>query len=84
MVNDKPLDEYTASDAIAFRDSLAKRGLSPVTIKKIFARIKAVHNFATKENGLDITNPFTGVHIETVDYQVVKRQHRICLIFKPI
>ena len=60
VVNDKPLDEYTASDAIAFRDSLAKRGLSPVTIKKVFATVKAVHNFATKENGLDITNPFTG------------------------
>jgi integrase len=74
VVNDKPLGEYTASDAIAFRDSLARKGLSPVTIKKVFATVKAVHNFATKENGLDITNPFTGVHIETAHYQVIKRQ----------
>ena len=74
VVSDKPLDEYKASDAIAFRDSLARRGLSPVTIKKVFATVKAVHNFATKENGLDITNPFTGVHIETSHYKVVKRQ----------
>jgi hypothetical protein len=53
VVSDKPLDEYKASDAIAFRDSLARRGLLPVTIKKVFATVKVVHNFATKENGLE-------------------------------
>jgi len=63
----------TAADAIKFRESLAKRALSPVTIKKAFATIKAVHNFVTKENGLDLSNSFSGVHIETAQYTSKKR-----------
>ena len=34
---------------------------------------KAVHNFVTKENGLDLSNPFSGVHIETAQYTSKKR-----------
>ena len=73
VVHDKYLDDYTSADAIKFRESLAKRALSPVTIKKAFATIKAVHNFVTKENGLDLSNPFSGVHIETAQYTSKKR-----------
>ena len=73
VVHDKYLDDHTSADAIKFRESLAKRALSPVTIKKAFATIKAVHNFVTKENGLDLSNPFSGVHIETAQYTPKKR-----------
>ena len=61
VVKDKPLSEYTRSDANLLRDMLVTRGLVSSSIKRNFEVLRAVFNLAEKECDLGISNPFSGV-----------------------
>lgn len=61
---DKALDAYTKTDANAFRDALVARGLAGSSMTRVFGTVRAVTNFAASEQGLSLTNPFTGVYYD--------------------
>lgn len=63
-VGQKPLDKLHRKDAGKFRDSLVERGLAPSSIVRVLTTVKAVLNFAIQEEGLEISNPFSGLFID--------------------
>lgn len=73
LVGNKPLGNYTRSDALRFRDWLVDRGLSGSSVTRNFSYIKAVFNFAVSEYALDLNNPFIGVYHDRSS-GVVKRK----------
>jgi integrase len=64
VCGDKPLNEYTKSDANKFRDDLIERGLAGSSITRVFGSVRSVFNFATSEEGLSLTNPFAKVYYD--------------------
>jgi len=60
-VCDKPISEYTRSDANLLRDMLITRGLVASSIKRNFEVVRAVFNLAEREGDLGISNPFSKV-----------------------
>jgi integrase len=66
-LGDRPLDEYSSSDAAAYRDYLLKRGLTTNSVKRNFATIRSVINLAIQEHGLDCRNAFSKVFLPDLD-----------------
>lgn len=64
---DKPLDAYTRSEVNQFRDALFERGLSKASVKRTFNAVRAIVNFAARENGLPEIKAFSGVFIGDAD-----------------
>ena len=64
VCGDKPLAEYTKSDANKFRDALIERGLAGSSITRIFGSVRSVFNFAASEEGLSLTNPFSNIYYD--------------------
>jgi integrase len=64
VCGDKHLEAYTKADANAFRDALIARGMAGSSITRVFGTVRAVTNFAASEQGLSLTNPFTGVYYD--------------------
>ena len=59
-------DDFAAieiSDAGRFRDFLFDRGMSSSSVKRVFSSVRAVINFAIREQGLSINNVFSGTFI---------------------
>lgn len=48
-VGEKPLDQYTRSDALALRDHLVAKKLSGSSVTRVFGSIRAVINFNISE-----------------------------------
>lgn len=75
---DKLLEEYSRADANAFRDSLVERGLAGSSITRILGTVRSIINFAASEQGLTLTNPFSGVYYDreagVTDRQPVSRE----------
>jgi integrase len=67
VLSDRPLDEYSSSDAAAYRDYLLKRGLTTNSVKRNFATIRSVVNLAIQEHGLDCRNAFSKVYLPDLD-----------------
>ena len=67
VLSDRPLDEYSSSDAAAYRDYLLKRGLTTNSVKRNFATIRSVINLAIQEHGLECRNPFSKVYLPDLD-----------------
>src|SRR6056300_1570811 len=67
VLSDRPLDEYSSSDAAAYRDYLLKRGLTTNSVKRNFATIRSVINLAIQEHGLDCKNAFSKVFLPDLD-----------------
>ena len=67
VLSDRPLDEYSSSDAAAYRDYLLKRGLTTNSIKRNFATIRSVINLAIQEHGLECRNAFSKVYLPDLD-----------------
>ena len=67
VLSDRPLDEYSSSDAAAYRDYLLKRGLTTNSVKRNFATIRSVINLAIQEHGLDCRNAFSRVYLPDLD-----------------
>jgi integrase len=67
VLSNRPLDEYSSSDAAAYRDYLLKRGLSTNSVKRNFATIRSVINLAIQEHGLECKNAFSRVYLPDLD-----------------
>jgi len=61
---DKPLLNYTKSDATAFRDTLIERGMNGNSVTCVFGTVKSIISFAANESGLTMINPFLGVYFD--------------------
>lgn len=61
---DKPLLNYTKSDATAFRDTLIDRGMNGNSVTRVFGTVKSIVSFAANESGLTMINPFMGVYFD--------------------
>tara|TARA_R110000850_G_scaffold95944_4_gene201118 strand:+ start:563 stop:1732 length:1170 start_codon:yes stop_codon:yes gene_type:complete len=64
---DKPVDAYTRNEVNQFRDALFDRGLSKASVKRTFNTVRAIVNFAARENGLPEIKAFSGVFIGDED-----------------
>ena len=58
LAGDKVINGYTRNDALLFRDSLLKREVSSNAVKRNFECIRAIWNFAARENCVSDPNPF--------------------------
>jgi integrase len=67
VLSNRPLDEYSSSDAAAYRDYLLKRGLTTNSVKRNFATIRSVINLAIQEHGLECRNAFSKVYLPDLD-----------------
>ena len=63
LVGDLKLTHYTTLEARKVRDTLLSRGLTVLSVRRMFATINAVFNFAIGEFGLDMKNPFALVQM---------------------
>ncbi len=63
QLGDRPLCDYSTVDAGKVRDALIDRGLSVLSVRRIFATVKAVINLAIAERGLDIRNAFAAIYM---------------------
>jgi len=67
VLGDRPLDEYSSSDAANFRDYLLKKGLTTNSVKRNFATIRSIINLSIQEHGLDCKNAFSKVFLPDLD-----------------
>ena len=67
LLGDRPLDEYSSSDAAYYRDYLLKKGLTTNSVKRNFAYIKSIINLCIQEHGLDCKNAFSRVYLPDLD-----------------
>ena len=67
VLGDRPLDEYSSSDAANLRDYLLKKGLTNNSVKRNFATIRSVINLSIQEHGLDCKNAFSKVFLPDLD-----------------
>ena len=67
LLGDRPLDEYSSSDAAAYRDYLLKKGLTTNSVKRNFAYIRSIINLCIQEHGLDCKNAFSRVYLPNLD-----------------
>jgi integrase len=63
LIGDLKLTHYTTLEAGKVRDALLSRGLTVLSVRRMFATINAVFHFAIGEYGLDMKNPFALVHM---------------------
>ena len=57
----RQLYDYSTVDAGKARDALINRGLSVLSVKRIFTTVKAVINLAIAEHGIDGCSPFASI-----------------------
>ena len=69
MFSDKALNEYSSVDAGRLRDRLMEQRLSPMSVRRAFACIKAIFNFGLAEYGIDCANPFARIHMPVATYK---------------
>jgi len=67
VLGNRPLDEYSSSDAAAYRDYLLKRRLTTSSVRRNFATIRSIINLAIQEQGLDCRNAFSKVFLPDLD-----------------
>ncbi|MGC6411815.1 MAG: DUF6538 domain-containing protein [Candidatus Puniceispirillaceae bacterium] len=67
LLGDRPLDEYSSSDAATYRDYLLKKGLTTNSVKRNFAYIRSIINLCIQEHGLDCKNAFSRVYLPELD-----------------
>ena len=68
-LGDRNVADYSSMDAARFRDQLFDRGLSSSSVKRTFASIRSIVNFAIRENGLNCSNAFSNTYIPDKDDQ---------------
>ncbi len=61
VLGDRPVSAYASDDAGRFRDWLLTKGLTTVSVKRVFAITRSVINLAISEHGLDCGNAFARV-----------------------
>ena len=65
VLGDKPIRQYSSSEAATFRDWLIKQSMSMRTVKRVFASVRAVVNLTITEHGLDCINGFAKTYFPT-------------------
>ena len=63
QLGDRPLCDYSTVDAGKVRDALIDRGLSVLSVKRIFTTVKAVINLVIAEHGLKIRNALSAIYM---------------------
>ena len=63
QLGDRPLSDYSTVDAGKVPYALIDRGLSVLSVRRIFTTVKAVINLAIAEHGLDIRNAFAAIYM---------------------
>jgi integrase len=64
---DRPLGEYSSSDAAMYQDYLLRKGLNTASVKRNFSTIRSVINLTIQEHGLDCRNAFSKVYLPDLD-----------------
>jgi len=59
--SNKPLSDYSRSDANSLRDMLINKGLVASSVKRNFEVVRAIFNVADREGDLGLANPFSNV-----------------------
>ena len=67
VLGDRPLDEYSSSDAAMYRDYLLKKGLNTASVKRNFSTIRSIINLTIQEHGLDCRNAFSKIYLPELD-----------------
>ena len=67
VLSDRPVNEYSSSDAASHRDYLLKRGLTTNSEKRNFSTIRSIINLCIQEHGLDCKNAFSRVYLPKLD-----------------
>ena len=67
VLGDRGLDEYSSSDAAAFRDFLLNKGLTTNSVKRNFATIRSIVNLCIQEHGLDCKNAFSRLYLPNLN-----------------
>jgi len=67
LLGDRPLDEYSSSDAAMYRDYLLKKGLNTASVKRNFSTIRSIINLTIQEHGLDCRNAFSKIYLPDLD-----------------
>ena len=62
-LGDRALFDYSTVDAGKVRDALIDKGLSVLSVRRIFTTVKAVIKLAIAEHGLDIRNAFAAIYM---------------------
>jgi integrase len=87
LFGDKPLEDYSSSDAAALRDYLLKKGLSTSSVKWNFSSIHSIIYLCIQEHGLGCRNAFARVYIpelgdikkrKPIPIHVIKELQSIC------
>ncbi len=63
QLGDRQLSDYSTVDAGNVRDALIDKGLSVLSVRRIFTTVKAVINLAIAEHGLEIRNAFSAIYM---------------------
>lgn len=69
---DRPLEAVTRADVVAYRDRLAKDGLSPRTVNQTVKLLRGIYTEAVEQGHIG-RNPFTGVDSLREDAEGVSR-----------
>ena len=67
LLGDRPIDEYSTSDASLLRDHLIEKGLKIASITRMFSTIKSVINLTIREEGLKCSNAFSRTYMPDLD-----------------
>ena len=84
---DKQLCDYSTLDAGKVRDALIGRGLSVLSVRRIFTTVKAVINLAIAEHDLDIRNAFAANYMPkaeskkrvSISVETIRRIQQSCV-----
>ena len=63
-IGKKALVDLHRKDAGKFRDFLVAKGLASSSVVRVLTTVKAILNFAIQEEGLEMSNPFSGVFVD--------------------
>ena len=67
LLGDRPINEYSTSDASILRDHLIEKGLTINTIKRMYSTIRSVINLTISEEGIDCSNAFSNTYMPDLD-----------------
>ena len=68
-LGDRNVADYSSMDAARFRDHLFEGGRSSSSVKRAFASIRSIVNFAIREHGLSCRNAFSKPFTPDMDDQ---------------
>ena len=79
VAGDKPINNYTFIEAGQFRDLLVAKGMTIVTVKRVFTTVRAIDNIAFCEYRMDTVNLFNLTFIPESD----EKEIHIPILMKP-